>query len=421
MSKYKLIAKYGLTLVIGAVFARGLSFLHRWWGMYALDIEQYADFALMAGLYYAIVPIAGFGLTSSLARFLASPDSGMESESDIYISSVIIGLIATIFGGFLFVFLFPDLASKYSIFHLSIAVFIGLLGSALMQINMGFALGKKLFIQVAAWEVGEAISKIIILVLLLVVGVKLSWLSLFWSLILAAPALVFIFGFAKLKKIALNSRKNEKYISIIRIIKRLLPQAGSVVIISFSVLILAYLLRLFAKSGGIEEVSYLDAAFVFYGIPRLVFSAMVRPIIPIAASEDKRGSLALSWWVFGLVIIAPIPIGIVIAFTEVGDLIFSLMNLSGYKASALALGILVCGSGIDLLFGYISSRLQGINKAKNLALICIVCLLPILIYILNPNNHGDAQIAAIIFVGYYCMLTIGSGIYLKMLSSGKTL
>jgi len=421
MSKFKLVAKYGLILVIGAVIARGISFIHRWWGMYALDLEQYADFALMASLYFAVIPIAGFGLTSSLARFLASSDKNMGSDNEIYLASVTIGFFAALIGGLLFILLFPDLANNYSATSIVIAVFIGLFGSALMQINMGFALGKKLFIRLAAWEVGEAISKFIILLFLLIVGINLSWLSFFWSLILAAPVIVMILGFNKLKVIALSLRSDYSAIRIVQIIRKLTPHAVSVVIISFSVLILAYFLRLFAKDGGIQEVSYLDAAFVFYGIPRLVFAALVRPVIPMSASDDERNGLALNWWAALLVILVPIPIGIFIAFTEMGDLIFSVMSLSNYNVSAIALGILVCGSGVDLLFGYISSRLQGINKANNLAWICVVCLLPFLIYILILSNHGNAQIAAIIFVSYYCVLTISSGVYLKMITGNKTL
>ena len=418
-SAFTLIAKFGLTLVTGAFIARGIGFLHRWWGMHALSIEQYADFALIAGLFYALVPVAGFGLTPAIARLLANRQQGAQHEIQIYRSGLAIGFVAGIISWLLFIILFPSLNHPHSSFGLGIAAFMGFIGFAVMQSRMGIELGKRNVLGVAIWEASEAVSRVIILVLFFAVGVYLNWITLFWSVALAAPLTALLLSIPNFGVIRLKQNLKNSFSNTIEIGKKLLPHALSVVIVSFSVLILAYILRLYAKEGGIEEVAYLDAALVFYGVPRLIFSSLVRPLIPLAAASNKHDEFILGRWMSVLIVFIPIPIGVAIAATELGGSIFALLSLSEYQPAAIVLGLLVGASGVDFLFGYISNYLQGINRAPGLALICIVCIGPILLSIWYFKEEGSALAAAIIFISYYILLTILAAIYLKSVSATR--
>lgn len=280
---------------------------------------------------------------------------------------------------------------------------------------MGYESGRSNFVRVAIWEVLEAFMRIIILLFFLMIGIYFQWITIFWSLILAAPLTVLILNFSNLKKIKTISISKNQIQAINKIVKSIFPHAISVVVISFSVLILAYVLRLFAGNVGIEEISYMDAALVFYGIPRLFFSSIVRPIIPIVASKQtSKDKLSLDWRIYLLVLLIPIPLGFMIATMGVGTEIFALMNLSNYQPAAVALGILVGGSGVDLLFGYISSYLQGMNRTANLAFISILCLIPVFIGIWYLGESGNAQNAAIILTTYYIILTTAAACYFKV-------
>lgn len=114
-SLYGQIAKYGMVLALGAILARSLGFAHRWWAMYVLDIEQYANFALIIGLYFALVPVAGFGLTPSIARYLAGTNENLCNMSHVFVSGALIGFFSSIICVITFLVFLPNVEMQHSI------------------------------------------------------------------------------------------------------------------------------------------------------------------------------------------------------------------------------------------------------------------------------------------------------------------
>ena len=349
-------------LSLGAFVGRAGAFAFKYIAMVVLSVEDYGKFSLVMSLFLSLSVVASFGIATALSKVAADEAGDGDRTELLYRNAVALTTITGLVAWSIFIVLL----------HLSIGesgslLMIVVYGAAFMSlgyyhVSIGMNLGRLRFGVAAFYEAGESLAKLVL--------IAIAWIA-FAELTSTRFLLVFCLSYSLLGVIAFLNRgkwgfhaHGEKGFS--RLDKTIwgvvLRQSCMLSSISFVNIFYAFLLRYYLSLSSIYEVAIFDFALVLYSIPRMIFGAIVRPIIPYAANSREEKVRIPDIW-YSLMIFF---IGIVVVFVSytsgITGTVFGFMGIGAYEKSMPLFMLLCCGAIFDFSFGYLSSYLQGMGR-----------------------------------------------------------
>lgn len=348
-----MISRVVVPLIYGSIAVRAIALSTKLLLVFCLPVSSYADYSIMFALFLTLLPLSTFNMAATLSRgHYRARGLAAYVPAAIILVVFLSAICSFLFTGRLDI----DQAGKPKQ-ALLFVLFFGFLFQGLIAIYAGGALSRGESYEVAKIESIDAICKLIVTVIILACG-YLDALYLFSAQLLASVITLFFI----VRKSTLAISICGPYLSAIWL---LLMDGGKFV--ACSIIFLAYFFFL-RESLYLVDKGYaasFDLAIVFYSLPKMLFSAVSRAIIPLAGTNALKLSgygKKLLW-----MIVSSAFLSLTIYYVQGNKNFLFLLErfeLTEYQMAFTCLAILILGAVFDFLYGVLSSYLFGMGSYR---------------------------------------------------------
>jgi O-antigen/teichoic acid export membrane protein len=402
--------KQGGILLIGSVAGRGSSFLFRYIGAATLQVEAYAALCLYISMFLTLSTIGSLSIGTTLAKLAGEPRRDLAA---LYRNAVILIFGSSLLSASFFAYWLSKVHGlNYSV-EIIVSGFLATIFFASYQVGIGQSLAKMKFFQTSAYDAAEGLTKIIALGALVLFGSCLR-LETFVFAFSVSYLILALWAVINNRVYLISSLTMRSLVNLeVGVVKEISGHAVAITLVSFENLLFFFMLRYFLALSSAYEVAVFDFSLVLYSIPKMVFAAVVRPVVPFVARAEYRQvrlpriKPVLTTFLVGLALSY---LALKTGWTRFA---FQSLGIGKYEESFPLFLVILMGSFFDLTFGYISSYLQGLGRVWGIftiTLIVTVIALPLSFMAVSRYHLYGAAVSCVIF---FFLLSMASLLYCR--------
>lgn len=399
-----------MALLIASLVARGSMLVFRYIAALRLTIEDYGLLSIYISLFLSMASLSSFGIGGTLAKLAVKKDKIQTEVDPLYCNAILLTSFTTLIAICSFAVVLNMSAPKLTSARILSVTGLGFLLWSYFQVSIGFSLARFKFALVAIYEAGDGFFK-----LALAAAVALIWdFSKPESFVLCF-CLAYVFLFALSLYFNSNTIGISIFINYIKcfdwvVLKKITSHSFALMLISFVNLLYGFLLRFFLSGTSNSDVAIFDMAITLYSIPKMIFAALVRPVIPYAAVNSTQKISVPRLDRFLILFLASMTLLIYLDSSGHMDRLFSVVGLGAYAKAFPLFILLLIGSPFDLCFGFLSGYFQGAGKVDTLCKITIgvfFLTLPVSYFAVTSYGIYGATITNVVFVLFLAVITTG--------------